>query len=69
MSTDTANPPSSTPITDHDSPWKEAREHFFPEFLALLFPAIHADKLLGCGVWLSLLICNPEIQTLGASDA
>lgn len=28
---------------DHDSPWKEALERFFPEFLALLFPAIHAE--------------------------
>ncbi len=28
---------------DHDSPWKEALEHYFPEFLALLFPAIHAE--------------------------
>ena len=26
---------------DHDSPWKEALEHYFPEFLALLFPEIH----------------------------
>jgi hypothetical protein len=28
---------------DYDSPWKEALERFFPEFLALLFPAIHAQ--------------------------
>ena len=28
--------------SDYDSPWKEALERFFPEFLALLFPAIHA---------------------------
>ncbi|WP_407702739.1 MULTISPECIES: hypothetical protein [Thiorhodovibrio] len=28
---------------DYDSPWKEALEKFFPEFLALLFPAIHAE--------------------------
>ncbi len=28
---------------DHDSPWKEALEKFFPEFLALLFPAIDAE--------------------------
>lgn len=28
---------------DHDSPWKEALEHYFPEFLALLFPSIHAE--------------------------
>lgn len=28
---------------DHDSPWKEALEHYFPEFLSLLFPVIHAE--------------------------
>ncbi|EIC21088.1 RpnC/YadD family protein [Thiorhodovibrio frisius] len=28
---------------DYDSPWKEALEKLFPEFLALLFPAIHAE--------------------------
>ena len=28
---------------DYDSPWKEALKRFFPEFLALLFPAIHAQ--------------------------
>ncbi len=27
---------------DHDSPWKEALSHRFPEFLALLFPQVHA---------------------------
>ena len=27
--------------TDHDSPWKNALESYFSEFLALLFPAIH----------------------------
>ena len=31
----------SAPRDDHDSPWKEALEHYFPEFLALLFPAVH----------------------------
>ncbi|MFB1490856.1 hypothetical protein [Thiocapsa sp. C4-3m] len=36
---DTAEP---TPPSDHDSPWKEALEGYFPEFLALLFPRIHA---------------------------
>ncbi|MCF7996847.1 MAG: hypothetical protein K9L32_13080 [Chromatiaceae bacterium] len=35
--TETADKP------DYDSPWKEALERFFPEFLALLFPAIHAE--------------------------
>jgi hypothetical protein len=28
---------------DYDSPWKEALEHWFPEFLALLFPSISAE--------------------------
>jgi len=28
---------------DYDSPWKEALEYYFPEFLALLFPAIHGE--------------------------
>ena len=27
---------------DHDSPWKEALELRFPEFLALLFPDVSA---------------------------
>ncbi|WP_295408354.1 hypothetical protein [uncultured Thiocystis sp.] len=27
---------------DFDSPWKDALEHDFPEFLALLYPRIHA---------------------------
>ena len=35
---------------DYDSPWKEALERYFPEFLALLFPAVHAeiDWARGC---------------------
>ena len=37
--TDTAK---SATRGDHDSPWKEALEGFFPDFLALLFPVIHA---------------------------
>ena len=28
-------------MDDHDSPWKEALEHRFPEFLALLFPDVY----------------------------
>jgi hypothetical protein len=32
-----------TNMTDYDSPWKEALEHYFPAFLALFFPHIHAD--------------------------
>jgi hypothetical protein len=41
MDIDTTHPAKS-PKNDYDSPWKEALERFFPEFLALLFPAIHA---------------------------
>jgi hypothetical protein len=28
---------------DYDSPWQEALERYFPEFLALLYPKIHAE--------------------------
>lgn len=28
---------------DYDSPWKEALEQLFPEFMAFYFPAAHAD--------------------------
>ena len=28
---------------DYDSPWKEAVERYFEEFLAFLFPEVHAD--------------------------
>jgi len=28
---------------DYDSPWKEALENRFPDFLALLFPAVYAE--------------------------
>jgi hypothetical protein len=41
MTTDPSTP-AEAPKSDYDSPWKEALERFFPEFLALLFPAIHA---------------------------
>jgi hypothetical protein len=30
-------------MTDCDSPWKEALELYFPAFLLLLYPHIHAD--------------------------
>ena len=33
----------SMPSIDFDGPWKEALETFLPEFLALFFPAIHAE--------------------------
>ena len=36
-------PSDAAAKSDHDSPWKEALERFFPEFLALLFPAIHVE--------------------------
>ncbi len=29
--------------SDHDSPWKDALEWYFQDFLALLFPVIHAE--------------------------
>ena len=32
-----------TPQTDHDSPWKEALEKRFAEFLELLFPEIYCE--------------------------
>ena len=32
-----------SPQADHDSPWKDALEYYFEEFLQLLFPAIHAQ--------------------------
>ena len=32
---------TESPSDDYDSPWKEALEHYFPEFLALLFPWVH----------------------------
>jgi hypothetical protein len=28
---------------DYDSPWKEALDFYFEAFLALLFPAVHAQ--------------------------
>ena len=30
------------PRDDYDSPWKEALERYFPQFLELLFPEVHA---------------------------
>jgi hypothetical protein len=32
-----------TTYTDYDSPWKEALELYFPEFLALCFPEAHSE--------------------------
>lgn len=28
-------------VADYDSPWKEALDRFFPEFMALIFPEVH----------------------------
>ncbi|MDZ7750170.1 MAG: DUF4351 domain-containing protein [Gammaproteobacteria bacterium] len=36
--------PDQSISDDHDSPWKEALERYFPEFLALLFPEVHAGN-------------------------
>lgn len=33
----------STPHDDYDSPWKNALEQYFEEFMALFFPNAHAD--------------------------
>ncbi len=35
-------PVHPTPADDLDTPWKDAVEHHFPEFLAFYFPAVHA---------------------------
>ena len=37
-----STPPSAAP-DDYDSPWKEAVERYFPEFMAFYFPAAHAQ--------------------------
>src|SRR5881409_1875509 len=31
------------PPADYDSPWKEALEQYFPDFLAFFFPLVHAE--------------------------
>ena len=33
----------TTPQADFDSPWKQALEAYFPEFLSFFFPDIHTD--------------------------
>ena len=58
-STDTTSP------SDHDSPWKEALERYFPEFLALLFPAIHAEIDWSRGH----TFLNTELQRIVRSSA
>ena len=35
--------PLPTEPDDYDSPWKEAVEHYFPEFMAFYFPAAYAQ--------------------------
>ena len=39
--TEADTPP--TPADDYDSPWKDALEHAFPEFMAFYFPEAHAQ--------------------------
>ena len=34
--------PETSLTDDYDSPWKEALERYLPDFLALLFPQVHA---------------------------
>jgi hypothetical protein len=43
MPNQTDQPTTGTKRDDYDSPWKEALEAYFPEFLALMFPTIHAE--------------------------
>jgi len=33
-----------TPTDHYDSPWKEAIEHYFPEFMMFYFPDAYAGK-------------------------
>jgi len=37
----TTQPPAN-PTDNYDNPWKEAIEHYFPEFMAFYFPDAHA---------------------------
>jgi len=41
--------PAGVPMSDYDSPWKEALERYFPEFLDFFFPAVHAGIDWGRG--------------------
>jgi hypothetical protein len=41
--------PAAGPADDYDSPWKEAVEQYFPEFIAFYFPAAHAQIDWTCG--------------------
>jgi len=34
--------PPDNPVDKYDSPWKEAIEHYFPEFMAFYFPDAYA---------------------------
>ncbi len=36
----TTQPPANS-SDNYDSPWKEAIEHYFPEFMAFYFPDAH----------------------------
>ena len=43
MPNQTDQPTPGSERDDYDSPWKEALEAYFPEFLGLLFPTIHGE--------------------------
>lgn len=59
-------PPSNTDrvADDHDSPWKEALEFFFPQAMALLAPDLYA--LIDWSVAPKFL--DKELQSLGIPD-
>lgn len=44
-----AMPPPVTAHDDYDSPWKDALEHAFPEFVAFYFPDTHRQIDWACG--------------------
>ncbi len=41
--TDTTTSASTSAADDYDSPWKEAIEHHFPEFMAFYFPQAYSQ--------------------------
>lgn len=48
--------------TDHDSPWKDALDSYFPEFLALLFADVHRQIDWGQGY----TFMDKELQQISA---
>ena len=63
---------ADTPSDQYDSPWKEAVEHYFPEFMEFYFPNAHVeidwakdyiflDK--GCGPWCRMPSWEPALLT------